>query len=108
MGFARAYWFSMTMFIYASLLTGGAEFLYFKTMDHGQLLNVFYTLVEDPATVDAYGKMGLGESLKTLKETVDQVAGLSPLEITLALFNQNIFFSLVMAIPTAFFAKKAN
>mgnify|MGYP002622701618 CR=1 FL=1 len=107
-GFPKAYWFAASMFIYATLLTGAGEFFYFKMMDHGALIGTFYDLMDDPSTLQTYRQIGMENSLTFLRDTLDQLAALSPLEMVLALFNQNIFISLILAIPTAYFARKTS
>ena len=106
-GYGRAYWFCLSMMLYACLLTGVVELVYFKFLDHGAVFNSFYELMDDPATKFTYQQMGMKESLETLKESIDMVSSLSAVDLCLSLFNQNFLLSLILAIPTAFFAKRS-
>ena len=105
-GFWRSYLFCLSMHMYACLLTGAAEYVYFKYMDGGALLDTFYNVLNNPATTEAYRSMGMENSITMLRETLDLLAGLSVFDITLALFNQNVMFSLLLALPTALFVRK--
>ena len=105
-GYGRAYWFAAMMFMYATLLSGACEYIYFRYMDHGAVVQAFSNLFNDPTAIQTYQQLGMSESLKTLQETVALLAHQSPLELTLTIFNQNIFTSLILAFPTALFAKQ--
>ena len=65
-GYGRAYWFCLSMMLYACLLTGVAELVYFKFLDHGAVFDSFYGLMNDPATKATYQQMGMKESWNTL------------------------------------------
>ena len=106
-GYGRAYWFSLSMMLYACLLTGVAELVYFKYLDHGAVFNAFYDLLNTSGTEQTYKQMGMKEAWASLKESLDMVSSLSAVDLCLSLFNQNFLFSLILAVPTAFFAKRA-
>ena len=106
-GYGRAYWFSLSMMLYACLLTGVAELVYFKYLDYGAVFNAFYDLLNTPGTEQTYKQMGMKDAWASLKESLDMVSSLSAVDLCLSLFNQNFLFSLILAVPTAFFAKKA-
>ncbi len=105
-GFWRAYIFSLMMMMYACFLTAAGEYVYFRYMDHGLVFRQINAVLTDPAATQAYSAMGLSDSLALMRQTIDTLADTSPLNLALALFNQNVFISLILAIPTAFFAKK--
>ena len=105
-GYGRAYWFSLSMMLYACLLTGVAELVYFKYMDHGVVFSTFYDLLNAPGTEETYKQMGMNDAWTSLKESLDMVSSLSAVDLCLSLFNQNFLLSLFLAIPTAFFAKR--
>jgi hypothetical protein len=105
-GFGRAYWFSLMMLVYASLLTAGAVYAYFKWMDHGALLQSVSHIVENPLTQQTYTQMGMGDTLKMMKEMLTDLSNLTAFDIAVAIFNQNFMLSLLLALPTALFARK--
>lgn len=102
--FFSAWMFSIMMFVYACLLTGAAEYVYFAYMDDGALLGQFYSVLEDEETIKLYKQMGLSETLGILRESLDEMSKLSPLDMALMLFNQNFFMSIILSISTAFVA----
>lgn len=102
--FFSAWMFSLMMFVYASLFTGAAEYIYFAYFDDGSLLGQFYSVFEDGETRRLYEQMGLSDTLNIIKDSLDDMAKLSPLDIALMLFNQNIFTTFILSVPTAFVA----
>lgn len=102
--FFGAWIFVVTMFVYSCLITGAAEYFYFAYMDEGALVECFRSIVEDREVIGLYEQMGMADTWQMLKSSVDDMAGLSPLDVTLMLFNQNIFVSLILSIPAAFIA----
>ena len=107
-GYGRAYWFSLMMLVYASLLSAAAIYAYFKWMDHGALMQVLYNTIESPLAQQTYSDLGMTDTLKMMKEVLKDLSGVSPFDIAVALFNQNIMFSFILALPTALFARKQN
>ncbi|MCM1313325.1 MAG: DUF4199 domain-containing protein [Bacteroides sp.] len=102
--FFSAWIFSLMMFVYASLFTGAAEYVYFAYMDDGALLGQFYSVIDTGETKDLYGRMGQSDLWTVIKDTLDSMSKLSPLDMALMLFNQNIFVSFILSVPTAFVA----
>lgn len=102
LGFARAYLWCMVTLVYACLLTGAAEWLYFAYMDRGVLFAQLRSFFENSSVNPAL--MGLTQA--EMQALLDAVQGLSTKELVLSLLNQNVFFSLFLAFPMAFFARK--
>ena len=107
-GFGRAYWFCLMMLVSASLLTAAAVYAYFKWVDHGALLQAVGNIVDNPLTKQTYIDMGMGDTLKMMKEILKDLSSLTAFDIAVAIFNQNFMFSLLLALPTAMFAKKTD
>ena len=107
-GFGRAYWFSLMMLVYASLLTAAGEFVYFKWMDNGALLQALANMIDTPLAKQTYQQMGMMDTLKMMKEVLKDLSALTAFDIAVSLFNQNIMLSLILALPTALFARKQN
>lgn len=106
-GYGRAYWFCLMMLVYASLLTAAAVYAYFKWMDNGALMQVMRDTIESPMAKRTYSDLGMDDTLTMMKEVLKDLSGVSPFDIAVALFNQNIVFSFILALPTALFAKKS-
>lgn len=104
LGFGRAYLWCMVTLVYASLLTGAAEWLYFAQMDKGVLFAQFRSFIEDSRV----NYVGMGLTKADMVAMIDAVQGMSPRELVLSLLNQNVFLSLFLAFPMAFFARKSK
>lgn len=105
-GYGRAYWFSLMMLVYASLLTAAAVFAYFKWMDNGALMQALGDMVDSPAAKRTYQDLGMGDTLKMMKDILKDLSGVTSFDIAVSLFNQNVMFSFFLALFTALFAKK--
>lgn len=107
-GFGRAYLWSLATLMYACLLTAAAEWAYFSFLDQGALLAQFESMISSPDLARSYEMMGMGQPLDEAKATLDLFRSLSPTDITLILLNQNICVAMLLAIPMALFARRAN
>lgn len=97
-GFIHAFTFCLFMYMYASLLTSVAHLIYFQFIDHGFILErlqeMFDTVKETPLP-------GMDNYLEQYQLAIDTYAVLTPVDITLQLVSQNMFYGLLMALPTA-------
>ncbi len=106
--FGRAYLFCLMMFVYACLLTGAAEFVYFRFLDDGAIITQLESFAYDPQTEQLYTQMNTEQMLEMLKESVATLSQMSSLDITISLLNQNILISLLLSVPCAFIAMQRN
>ncbi len=97
-GFMHAWSFTVFMYLFAALLVAVAHFLYFRFIDHGFLLNAYQSQVE---TMLAGDNSGLAPYEGMLREALDAASRLTPVDIVLQLLWSNVFFGIVLAIPTA-------
>ena len=77
--------------------------IYFYFIDNGFILeklqDMFDTVKENPLpSMDSY--------LQQYQLAIDTYAIMNPVEITLQLVSQNMFYGLLMALPTAMIVKK--
>ena len=102
-GFVHAFTFCLFMYMYASLLTSVGHLIYFQFIDHGfvleKLQDMFDTVKESPLP-------GMDSYLEQYQLAIDTYAILNPVDITLQLVSQNMFYGLLMALPTALIVKK--
>ncbi len=98
--------FAFLMFTYASMLAGVGHLVYFTYMDNGQLLNAFHTTLFSPEAEAQYKAIGANDMLLTARDQFDAISQLTPMQIALALFENNIFFSLLFTLPVAFVAHR--
>ena len=74
--------------------------------DQGYILNTYAALVDQffvQGSSDAAGMVAYKEQIEM---ALDQLSMLTPIEITLQLFSNNVFWGVFLAIPTALFAMK--
>lgn len=96
--FSRAYLFLIFMYFFAALLTSAGHFIYFNFIDDGFIVDTYMSQLNQLKS----GVSGeLETSVNQLIETFSTVASLSPAQITLQLFFQNIFYGSLLALPTA-------
>ncbi|MBO7418235.1 MAG: DUF4199 domain-containing protein [Bacteroidaceae bacterium] len=102
-GFIHAFTFCLFMYMYASLLTSVGHLIYFQFIDHGfvleRLQDMFDTVKESPLP-------GMDKYVEQYQLAIDTYSLLNPVDITLQLVSQNMFYGLLMALPTALIAKR--
>lgn len=100
-----SYWqgllFSFPMFMYACLMSSLITFSYFQFFDQGVLLEKLIGMMTQAEIVEIYQQTGMTEQYKQMIDIVNEVNFLSPLDKTLALFNNNFFFSAIMSFLVA-------
>ena len=101
-----AWSFAFLMFTYACMLAAAGHLVYFTYLDHGQLMQVFHTTLFSPEAEAQYKAIGASDMLATARDQFAMMQSLTPMQITLALFENNIFVSLLLTIPVAFVARR--
>lgn len=106
-GFMHAWLFTIFMYIFASLLTAVAHYVYFRFIDNGFILD---TLERIWTEAEANNVPGVSAYIAQMKETLSIVRTLNAVDITMQLMSQNVFYCSILAIPTALFVmrKKRN
>ena len=84
--------------MFASLLVAVIHYLYFRYMDNGLIVNTYQGMI-DQMTVISTEEMKT--SLDQFRIALDVISSLTPLEITMQLLTQNVFYCTILAIPTA-------
>ncbi len=101
--FVQAWIFTVFMYMFAALLTAMAHFIYFRFIDQGFIINTYTALLD--STLQA-GIPGMSSYINQFKETMEVLRSLSPIDITLQLLSQNVFYGSILAIPTALVVKR--
>lgn len=96
--------FAFSMFMYACLLNGLIVYVFFGYMDDGLLFERIDSMITMPEMVTTYQQIGLGEQYEQMQKMLGEMNSLSALEKTLMVFNNNFFFSIIMAFVVAFVA----
>lgn len=104
-GFLHAWIFTVFMYMFAALLTALAHYIYFRFIDQGFVLNAYEGILN---SVEGNTAMvpGMEIYIEQFKEVLSVLRTLSPIEITMQLMSQNVFYGSLLAIPTALFAMK--
>ncbi len=100
----------LSMFMYACLLSGCMEYIYFAYIDKGQLIDSILSMVTTAEIETLYRQMGMSESHQQITDMIQELSLLTPFDKTMMLFNQNFFFTLIISIPVAavaYFSKPA-
>ena len=97
LNFSRAYIFTIFMYMFASLFVAVIHYLYFRYIDNGMIVNTYQGMIDQ---MNAVATGDMKESLEQFRTALDVVSSLTPLEITLQLLTQNVFYCTILAIPT--------
>lgn len=100
---AQAWVFTVFMYMFAALLTAVAHYLYFRFIDGGFIIDTYAGMLTEFKTLNIEGTE---EAIGQLKNGLEQLKTLTPIEITMQLMSQNIFYCSLIAIPTALFVMR--
>jgi hypothetical protein len=84
--------------MFASLLVAVIHYLYFRYMDNGLIVNTYQGMIDQ---MTAISTEEMKVSLDQFRTALDVISSLTPLEITMQLLTQNVFYCTILAIPTA-------
>jgi ABC-type spermidine/putrescine transport system permease subunit I len=84
--------------MFASLLVAVIHYLYFRYMDNGLIVNTYQGMIDQ---MTAISTEEMKASLDQFRAALDIVSNLTPLETTMQLLTQNVFYCTLLAIPTA-------
>lgn len=101
--FFKAFAFIIFMYLFASLLTAAAHYVYFRFIDNGYLVN---TYIEQLENMKAAVPGEMKDSIAQLIDALGVISSLTPLELTLQLLSQNFFYGVLLTFPTALFIMK--
>lgn len=98
MSFSHSFLFTAFMYMFAALFVSIIHYVYFRYIDNGLIVSTYQDMLNQ-MTVVATGEMK--ESMEQFHKALDIISNLTPLEITLQLLTQNIFYCSMLAVPTA-------
>ncbi len=101
--FGRAYTFTLFLYVFASILTAAAHYIYFRFIDNGFL---FTTYREQMEAVRQSVQGDMATILDQSMQTLNLLASFSPSEMTLNLLSNNVFYGIILALPTALLVMK--
>jgi hypothetical protein len=103
--FAQGWWFTIVMYMYASILLGLAYYVYFRFLDHGALVAFMqgqYDLLE------ANGSEVLESQLAQTKEAIDLMASMTPIDIAFSRCAGNMMLGFFVGIVIALFVRRTK
>ena len=99
----HAWLFVTSMFIYASLLTAVAHYIYLEFMDNGYILDTYNGMLNE---LKAEQIPGTENYINQMREGLNMLAGMSSIELVVQQLSNNIFFGMVWAVITALMVQK--
>lgn len=98
MSFLQAWVFGMWMYLFASMLTAVAHFVYFSFIDHGYVLSYYQNTLDAFAAAVHAGEEALIEQMQLALDVFYQF---TPTDIVWQLLSQNVFYGSIIALITA-------
>ena len=98
----RAYAYSLYNFVYASLVFALVQFVYFRFVDNGG----FVGLLNDttPAMAPDYEQNGISRT--ALKQNLDMLTQLTPIQWSFVFMIQNFFLGALASLPIALVCRR--
>ena len=103
LSFSRAFLFTSFMYLFAALFATIAHYVYFRYIDGGLIVNTYQDMLTQ---MEAIATADMKASLEQFQQALDIIAALSPLEISIQLITQNVFYCTLIALPTALLVKR--
>ncbi len=100
--YRHAYGHSFLTVFYASLILAFGQWAYFQFLDHGTLINNYTSFLTDKENIKIMESMGYTKSM--IKELVDLLRSLRPIDIALQMLWTNIICGFFISISTALYA----
>ena len=95
--FRRALAYSWYTFFYAAVLFAVVQYLYFKFLDHGVLIQLMNETAQ--ILIPIYKAQGLQET--EIQNAIAMFGSLTPIQLAFMFMMQNIFIGLVLSLPIA-------
>ena len=99
-GFVPAWIFSILMYAFAALLVSVAHYIFFRYVDGGAMVANYTAILEELQ----HTAPEMEEVVTQYKEATELVAAMAPIEMTIQLLLNNLFYGMILALPTAFLA----
>lgn len=98
-GFMQAWVFCMLMYAFAALLASVAHYIFFQYVDGGSMIATYRELLDELQRTAPE----LDEMVKQYHQAADLIASMTPIDLTIQLILNNIFYGMLLALPTALF-----
>lgn len=102
--FRRALAYSVFTFFYASMLFAVAQYVYFRFLDNGALISMLISSIKTLEPI--YQAQGV--SIEGLKQSINMIGEMTPVEIAFIFMMQNIFMGFFMSFPIALVTRRST
>lgn len=114
--FTRAFFFSMLTMGFGSLLAAAAHYVYFAFIDGGAMVGALVQSIEQLQSIDFSMLEGVNadsitqfnQYVEAMELTVQQLQALSPIDITMGMFSNNISWGIILSLPIALITKRTK
>ena len=97
-GFMQAWMFSLLMYAFAALLVAVAHYVFLQYIDGGAMITAYREILDELKN----STPEMDELLTQYHQAADLVASMSPIELTIQLVMNNLFYGMILALPTGF------
>ena len=104
LSFSRAFLFTSFMYLFATLFVTIAHYIYFRYLDNGLIIGTYQDMLTQ---MNGIATDDMKASIEQFQQALDIIASLSPLEISIQLITQNVFYCTLIALPTALLVRKS-
>lgn len=109
LNFWKTWWMALLIFMYATLLTAAGQYVYFRFIDNGRMLNAYTTLFESPEYQELLQQATPnGEGKEILSQALELMGSMTPIELTFELMFSNLILGFFLSIITALLAQIPN
>lgn len=102
--FRRGLALSVYTFFYASLIFAVFQYVYFRYLDHGTMMNMLLSsvnILEPVYTANGMSKQELDMGVAAIQQ-------LSPIELALVFMMQNLLFGVILSVPIALVCRRSS
>ena len=93
----QAWIFCLLMYTFAALLVSVVHYIFFRYVDGGFMIATYRSLLDELQNT----MPEMNEAVAQYHQAVDLVAAMTPIELTIQLIMNNIFYGMLLALPTA-------
>ena len=94
----QAWMFSLLMYAFAALLVAVAHYVFLQYIDGGAMITAYREILDELKN----SAPEMDELLTQYHQAADLVASMSPIELTIQLVMNNLFYGMILALPTGF------
>lgn len=98
-GFMQAWMFSLLMYAFAALLVSVAHYVFFRYIDGGTMVATYRSLLDELQSAAPE----VEAMITRCHQAADLIASMTPIDLTMQLVMNNLFYGMLLALPTALF-----